>query len=49
VFGLWSDAGIDDDYLAVLRGAFETADAHTVTFPNFYSGRESSSTIYVAR
>lgn len=48
VFALWSDAGVDDEFVEVLEVVFESAVAHTVTFPNFYSGGESSSTIYVA-
>ncbi len=49
VFGLWSDGGADSEFLAVVREVFATCTAHTVTFSNFYTGRESSSTVYVAR
>ncbi len=49
VFGLWSDGGADADFLAVVADVFPTCTAHTVTFPNFYTGEESSSTVYVAR
>ncbi len=49
VFGLWSDGGADSEFLAVIREVFATCTAHTVTFPNFYTGEESSSTVYVAR
>ena len=49
VFGLWSDGGADSDFLAVVDQVFPTCTAHTVTFPNFYTGEESSSTVYVAR
>ncbi len=48
VFGLWSDAAVDDAFVEVLQDSFERAEAHTVTFPNLYTGRETSSTIYVA-
>jgi spermidine synthase len=48
VFGLWSDAGVDDEFVAVLRDSFASAEAHTVTFENVYTGRETASTIYVA-
>ena len=48
VFGLWSDAGVDDEFMEVLRESFASAEAHTVTFENVYTGRETSSTIYVA-
>ncbi len=49
VFGLWSDGGADAEFLAVVDDVFPTCTAHTVTFPNFYTGEESSSTVYVAR
>lgn len=48
VFGLWADGAPDDAFLATLHEVFATATAHTVTFPNFYTGGESSSTVYVA-
>lgn len=48
VFGLWADGAPDDDFLATLRRVFATATAHTVAFANFYTGGESSSTVYVA-
>jgi len=48
VFALWSDDPPDDDFVAVLRAEFATVDPHIVTFPNFYTGGESASTIYVA-
>ncbi len=49
VFGLWSDGGADAEFLAVVDEVFAICTAHTVTFPNFYTGEESSSTVYVAR
>jgi spermidine synthase len=48
VFALWSNDPPDDEFLAVLRAEFASAEAHVVTFPNFYSGIDASSTIYVA-
>jgi len=48
VFALWSDDPPDDDFVAVLRAVFASADAHVVTFPNFYTGADASSTVYVA-
>lgn len=48
VFGLWADGASDDAFLATLHEVFAAATAHTVTFPNFYTGDESSSTVYVA-
>ena len=49
VFGLWSDGGVDAEFLTVVDEVFATCTAHSVTFPNFYTGEESSSTVYVAR
>ena len=49
VFAMWSDGAPDDEFVAVLRGVFAFGDAHVVTFPNFYTGGESASTVYVAR
>jgi spermidine synthase len=48
VFALWSDDPPDDEFLEVLGGAFETARAHVVTFPNPLTEAESASTVYVA-
>lgn len=49
VFALWSDDPPDDDFRAVLDEVFDTAAAHVVAFPNFYTGGESTNTVYVAR
>jgi spermidine synthase len=48
VFGLWADGAPDDAFVATLAQVFATSAAHVVTFPNFYTGGESSSTVYVA-
>ncbi len=48
VFGLWADGAPDDDFVAVLESVFATATAHVVSFPNFYTGSTSASTVYVA-
>ena len=47
-FSLWSDAPPDDGFVDLLGHVFAAADAHVVTFPNFYTGGESASTVYVA-
>jgi len=47
-FALWSDAPPDEAFLVVLRGEFATAVANVVTFPNFYTGADAASTVYVA-
>lgn len=49
VFALWSDDPPDADFEAVLDAVFATSVAHIVTFPNFYTGGESTNTVYVAR
>lgn len=48
VFALWSDEPPDDAFLEVLAGAFATARAHIVSFPNPLLERNSESTVYVA-
>lgn len=48
VFGLWSDGGTDEQFLADTRSVFASCVAHTVTFPNFHTGADSASTVYVA-
>jgi spermidine synthase len=49
VFALWSDDRPDDEFLELLGGAFATARAHIVTFPNPLLESESASTVYVAQ
>jgi spermidine synthase len=49
VFGLWSDGPPDDNFLAILSDVFATCRAHVVTFPNFYTGSDTASTVYLAR
>jgi spermidine synthase len=49
VFGLWADGAPDADFVATLEQVFATSTAHVVTFPNFSTGGESASTVYVAR
>lgn len=48
VFGLWSNDPPDDDFLKLLDSVFGSSQAHVVTFPNPYSGGESSCTVYIA-
>lgn len=49
VFALWSDDPPDSDYIAAVEEVFASCEAHIVTFPNFYTGSESASTVYVAK
>ncbi len=48
VFGMWSNDPPDTEFTHLLDTVFESSEAHIVTFPNPYSGGESSSTIYLA-
>ena len=48
VFALWSDDPPEEEFLGLLGGAFATARAHIVTFPNPLLEGESASTVYVA-
>lgn len=49
VFALWSDGPPDAEFVGALAEVFVSCEAHVVTFPNFYTGGESASTVYVAR
>jgi len=49
VFGMWSNEPPDDAFTGLLDSVFDSSDSHIVTFPNPYTGGESSSTIYVSR
>ena len=48
VFALWSNDPPDDDYLAVLGGAFAEVRAEVVSFDNPLQGRLATNTIYLA-
>ena len=48
VFGLWSNDPPDDTFTGLLNEVFSSAKSQRVTFPNPYTGGESSSTIYLA-
>ena len=48
VFSLWSNDPPDDAFVAVLEDVFDTVVADVVTFANVLTGRDTSSTIYVA-
>lgn len=47
VFALWSDDPPDRDFVKVLSQVFAKVEASVVSFPNFYTGGESSITVYV--
>ncbi len=48
VFALWSNDPPDDEFTRLLETVFQSAQSHIVTFPNPYTGGESSSTVYLA-
>jgi spermidine synthase len=47
VFALWSNDPPDDEFSAVLAGAFASSMAHVVTFENWQGDRDASNTVYV--
>ena len=49
IFGLWSNDPPDAEFTRLLNAVFRSSESHIVTFPNRYSGGESSNTIYMAR
>lgn len=49
VFGLWSDDPPDEPFLVEMRAVFGQVVAHTVPFPNPYTGGTSANTVYVGR
>ncbi len=48
VFGLWSNDPPDGEFSALLESVFQSSESHIVSFPNPYSGGESSCTVYLA-
>ena len=48
IFGLWSNDPPDAEFTRLLDAVFRSSESHVVTFPNRYSGDESSNTIYLA-
>jgi spermidine synthase len=49
VFAIWSDDSPDEEFMQPLHAAFGDCRAHIVTFENPLMGRDSASTVYVAR
>jgi len=49
IFGLWSNDSPDAEFTHLLDTVFQSSESHIVTFPNPYSGGESSNTVYLAR
>ena len=49
IFGLWSNDPPEAGFLGLLDRVFESTQSHIVSFPNPYTGAESSNTVYLAR
>jgi spermidine synthase len=48
VFGLWSNELPDQHFIALLNSVFESTQTHIVNFPNPYTGKESTNTVYIS-
>jgi spermidine synthase len=48
VFGMWSDGAEDPRFTELLGDTFGRAEAEAVSFPNPYTGADSTSTVYLA-
>ena len=48
VFGMWSNDPPDAGFTGLLDQVFRSSGTHVVTFPNPYSGGQSSNTVYLA-
>lgn len=48
LFGLWSNDLPDPEFSKLLDSVFDSSEAHTVYFPNPYSGGESTNSVYLA-
>ncbi|MBK1831255.1 hypothetical protein JIN77_10990 [Verrucomicrobiaceae bacterium R5-34] len=49
VFGLWSDDPPEEKFMAALNEVFASVETYVVPFKNPILGRDSESTVYVAR
>lgn len=47
VFGLWSDEKPDKQFIQLLEKVFTSVESHVVTFPNPYTQKESTNTVYL--
>ncbi len=48
IFGLWSNDPPEAEFTNLLESVFQSAESHIVTFPNPYTGGESTNTVYIA-
>ncbi len=49
LFGLWSNDPPDSEFTNLLDSVFLSSESHVVTFPNPYTGGESTNTVYLAQ
>jgi len=47
VFGLWSDEKPDERFIQLLESVFSSVESHVVRFPNPYTQKESTNTVYL--
>jgi len=48
IFGLWSNDPPENEFTNLLESVFQSSESHIVTFPNPYTGGESTNTVYIA-
>ncbi len=48
LFGLWSNDPPESEFITLLESVFESSSSHIITFPNPYTGAESTNTVYLA-
>lgn len=49
IFGLWSNDPPEPAFIDLLDSVFASSESHIISFPNPYTGGESSNTVYLAR
>jgi spermidine synthase len=49
VFGLWSNDGPDESFLAILSSVFDQVEGHVVEFENPIQGNTATNGVYVAK
>ncbi|RKZ43158.1 MAG: spermidine synthase [Gammaproteobacteria bacterium] len=48
IFGLWSNDPPEKEFTNLLESVFESTESHIVSFPNPYTGGQSTNTVYIA-
>ena len=48
VFGLWSDELPSEEFVSLLEELFQRVETHVISFPNPYTGKESTNAVYLA-